>query len=128
MSREGYYEALWRDEQEAGSVVRAQRDEAVSNAKSLQHQLEEAQIEVRKWRTLALYLADTTAARAGMDLMTKSVSKSRKETGMAICKKALDAIENRIVIAYEHHYAREDAIAIVSDRLRDVPTYHTEKS
>lgn len=45
MSKEGYYEAMWRDEQEAGAQVRAERD-ALKAALASATQRHEAEMEV----------------------------------------------------------------------------------
>lgn len=49
--------------------------------------------ELKRWKAIALYLADCQAATTGLDLDTKSVSLSRKNRHRSISKMAADMIE-----------------------------------
>lgn len=104
-AKEGHYERLWRDEAEAGKTVRDQRDQAMADA--------------RRWKQIAVYLADICAATAQHDLMLKGTSASRRNQHAETCRKLLGLLEGTEHVPNLAHY-RDETSSYVRARLQGV--------
>jgi len=105
-NKEGHYERLWRDECEAGVVVRRERDDAQWSA--------------RHWKQVATYMADIYAAHAQAALMRKATSKSQRASHALVCKRLLAMLEGAEQPPNLARYRDDGAAAYVLMRLRDV--------
>ena len=84
-------------------------------------EIETLQGEVARWKAIALYLADSLAATAEQEAITKSVSQSRKKRHFDICRKAVNMIEGREPPSAQRYLGESEEVL---ERLREVETYH----